>query len=166
MKVSTYWSLLLTIALTMVGMTFGIIPSVFLAVFIAVITAIVRSRRRQERIKCRQLYPKDYAYYLYFELASKPATERVELFLNEFPKMNEVEIKAWLTEFEEVNSYTERIAAAGSLWVLSKEKIQELFLAKFPFLAMLGLHYAVGRSAAYARYKGYDKHPMLKPDEI
>ena len=166
MKVSTYLGLLLIVALTMVGMSFGVFQSVLLAVFIAVITAIVQSRRRQERIKCRQLYPKDYAYYLYFELASKPATKRVELILNEFPKMNESEVKAWLNEFEEINSYTERIAAAGSLWVLSKEKIQELFVAKFPFLTMLGLRYAVGRSAAYARYKGHDKHPTLKPEEI
>lgn len=166
MKVSVYLGLLLAIVLTMVGITFGVIQSVLLAVFIAVIVAIVRNRRRQERIKCRQLYPKDYAYYLYFELTSKPETERVELILHEFPQMNESEVKAWLKEFEEVNSYTERIAAAGSIWVLSKEKIQALFVAKFPFLTMLGLRYAVGRSAAYARYKGHDKHPTLKPEEI
>ncbi len=157
---------MLTIVLTMVGITFGVIQSVSLAVLIAAIAAIAWSKRRQERIKCRQLYPKDYAYCLYLELYSKPATERIELILKEFPRMNEAEVNVWVKEFEEVNSYTERIAAAGSIWVLGKQKIQELFVAKFPFLTMLGLRYAIGRSAGYARYKGHDKHPILKSEEI
>ncbi|HEY1173961.1 MAG TPA: hypothetical protein VGH19_21530 [Verrucomicrobiae bacterium] len=162
MKASLYWGLLLIVF----GMAFGIIQSILVTVFIAVIAAIIWSRRRQKRIKCRQLYPKDYAYCLYIESMSQPMMARIESILAELPQKNESEVEAWIKEFEEVDSYTERVAAAGSIWILGREKVRELFTTQFPFLAMLGLYYAVCRSAYYARHNGHNKHPTLKPGEI
>lgn len=165
-KTATYQVVMLLLMLTGVGMLFGVIPSVLLAVLIAVVTAIIRRRRWLEEKKCQQLYPKDYAYCLY--LRSKYQQEKPirELIGQEFPQMNETEIEIWIKEFEEVEVYKERITKAGGIWILGKEKVEELLVGKFPFLAMLGLRATIGQTAYFARKGGYHKQPKLTLAEI
>jgi len=147
-------------------MFFGVIPSILLAVLIVVVAAIFWRRRWLEEKKCQRLYPKDYAYCLY--LRSKYQLEKpiCELIVQEFPQMNETEIKAWIKGFEAVESYKDRITKAGSIWILGKEKVKDLLVGKFSFLAMLGLRAAIGQTAYFAHKGGYHKQPTLKLEEI
>jgi len=165
-KVLMYWGLLLLINMTAVGMFFGITQSFLLAAIIGAALVAFWFVKRQEKRKCRQLYPKDYAYYLYIVSKSRSAMTKLDLILNEFPQMNEAEVKAWIKEFEEVDLYKGRISAAGGIWVLGTEKVRELLVGRFPFLTMLGLRCAIAHAAFYARREGYHKSPKLKAEEI
>lgn len=165
-KTVTYQVVMLLLMLTGVGMLFGVIPSILLAVLIVVVAAIIRRRRWLEERKCQRLYPKDYAYCLY--LRSKYQQEKPirELIRQEFPQMNETEIKAWIQEFEALEAYKDRITKAGGILVLGKEKVADLLVGKFPFLAMLGLRAAIVHTFYFARKGGYHKQPALKLEEI
>jgi hypothetical protein len=165
-KTVAYQVVMLLLMLTAVGMLFGVIPSVMLAVLIAVIAAIVWRRRWLEEKKCQQLYPKDYAYCLYLRSKYQPEKPIRELIGHAFPQMHETEIEAWIEEFEAVESYKDRITKAGGIWILSKVKVEDLLVEKFPFLAMLGLRAAIGQTAYFAHKGGYHKEPALKLEEI
>jgi len=166
MKNFIHWGLRLTVMLVAIGMLFGVISSVLLGVLIAVVAAIIRRRRCLEERKCQRLYPKDYAYCLYLRSKYQQEMPIRELIAHEFPQMNEAEIEAWIREFEEIESYKDRITKAGGIWILGKEKVEDLLVGKFAFLAMLGLRAAIAHTAYFARKDGYHKHPKLTPEEI
>ena len=157
---------MLLIILRSLGMLFGVIPSVLLAVLIPIVAAIIRRRRWLEEKKCQQLYPKDYSYYLYLGSKHQPERPIRELIVQEYPQMNEPEVEAWIQEFEALEAYKDRITKAGGIWILGKEKVEDLLIGKFPFLAMLGLRAAVAHTFYFARKGGYHKEPALKLEEI
>jgi hypothetical protein len=161
------WNGLVLFSLLFVlGLVYSFTESPLLTKSAAVILTVMWSWSWIKELRCRRLYPKDYAYYIYAEWGPVGRLPRLPRLQQKLPSIDTMTLREWIKEFNHLDNYIGRIALAGGSPIVGEEEIVRLLRTKYPFLEKMGLEKARFLVGYYALHDGYDKSPRIKVDEI